>query len=131
MQLRCLFSETQWKAHYVRLELLGCVACILYVYLRYLSVCTQVGSCVAGPLLFSTLHRRACSKRVKSLAVPAPCQVRASAARTTASAEEVEARVWVPHHTWAGQELFRIAVDLRGFYLKARDERTVELRRQH
>ena len=26
--------------------------------------------------------------------------------------------MWVPHHTWAGQELFRIAVDLRGFYLK-------------
>jgi hypothetical protein len=24
----------------------------------------------------------------------------------------------VPHHTWAGAELYRIAVDLRGFYLK-------------
>ncbi|KAK9834339.1 hypothetical protein WJX81_008600 [Elliptochloris bilobata] len=45
-------------------------------------------------------------------------QVRASAARATASAKEVEARVWTPHHTWAGQELFRIAIDLRGFYLK-------------
>ena len=26
--------------------------------------------------------------------------------------------MWTPHHTWAGAELFRIAVDLRGFYLK-------------
>ena len=54
------------------------------------------------------------------MATALPCQVRASAARATDSAEEVESRVWVPHHTWAGQELFRIAVDLRGFYLKVR-----------
>ena len=47
-----------------------------------------------------------------------PTQVRANVARATSSAEAVEATVWTPHHTWAGAELFRIAVDLRGFYLK-------------
>ena len=25
---------------------------------------------------------------------------------------------WQPHHTWAGEEFYRLAVDLRGFYLK-------------
>ncbi len=44
--------------------------------------------------------------------------MRANVARATSSAEAVEATVWTPHHTWAGAELFRIAVDLRGFYLK-------------
>ena len=82
---------------------------------------------VVGPFLFV----QEILFRAKEFAVPPPGQVRASAARAAASAEEVEARVWVPHHTWAGQELFRIAVDLRGFYLKARAECTLELRRQY
>ncbi len=45
-------------------------------------------------------------------------QAKASAARASSSEEAVEETIWVPHHTWAGAELYRIAVDLRGFYLK-------------
>ena len=33
-------------------------------------------------------------------------------------AERLRDHHWHPHHTWAGQELYQLAVDLRGFYLK-------------
>ena len=46
-------------------------------------------------------------------------QVRAYALRQTGLQEaELQARLWVPHHTWAGVELFRLSIDLKGFYLK-------------
>ncbi|KAK9826706.1 hypothetical protein WJX74_011071 [Apatococcus lobatus] len=32
--------------------------------------------------------------------------------------EDVEARIWQPQHKWAGQQMYLLAVDLRGFYLK-------------
>lgn len=34
------------------------------------------------------------------------------------SEEEVERRIWEPQHEWAGKQMYLIAVDLRGFYLK-------------
>lgn len=34
------------------------------------------------------------------------------------SPEALEEKVWIPHHTWAGDELYRLSIDLRGFYLK-------------
>lgn len=33
-------------------------------------------------------------------------------------AERLREHHWRPHHTWAGEELTKLAVDLRGFYLK-------------
>ena len=83
--------------------------------------CKQALLIKSLPIFTSHIHIcKQWSYELTTLAITMPCQVRARAARATDSAEEVEARVWVPHHTWAGQELFRIAVDLRGFYLKAR-----------
>ena len=35
--------------------------------------------------------------------------------------EEIEARIWMPHNEWAGDELYSMCIDLRGFYLKVRD----------
>ena len=32
---------------------------------------------------------------------------------------DLEEALWTPHHEWAGREMFRLCVDLRGFYLKA------------
>eukprot|EP01025_Chloroclados_australasicus_P041555 TRINITY_DN4403_c1_g1_i2.p1 TRINITY_DN4403_c1_g1~~TRINITY_DN4403_c1_g1_i2.p1 ORF type:complete len:589 (-),score=89.91 TRINITY_DN4403_c1_g1_i2:316-2082(-) len=32
--------------------------------------------------------------------------------------DTLEAEIWEPHHVWAGQEMYNLAVDLRGFYLK-------------
>ena len=32
--------------------------------------------------------------------------------------DDVEARIWQPQHKWAGQQMYLMAVDLRGFYLK-------------
>eukprot|EP00884_Botryococcus_braunii_P022387 jgi/Botrbrau1/8832/Bobra.0335s0019.1 len=34
------------------------------------------------------------------------------------SDQAIEDKIWVPHHSWAGDELYSLAVDLRGFYLK-------------
>lgn len=33
-------------------------------------------------------------------------------------AERLRKDHWQPHHTWAGVEFHKLAVDLRGFYLK-------------
>lgn len=32
--------------------------------------------------------------------------------------ERLTEKHWRPHHTWAGNEFHKLAVDLRGFYLK-------------
>uniref|UniRef100_A0A7S1WZN2 LysM domain-containing protein n=1 Tax=Tetraselmis chuii TaxID=63592 RepID=A0A7S1WZN2_9CHLO len=34
------------------------------------------------------------------------------------SVEEVKEMLWTPHHSWAGDEMYSLAIDLRGFYLK-------------
>ena len=34
------------------------------------------------------------------------------------SEEQIEAKIWEPQHEWAGKQMYLIAVDLRGFYLK-------------
>ena len=34
------------------------------------------------------------------------------------SEADIEERYWRPHNEWAGDELYSICVDLRGFYLK-------------
>lgn len=46
-------------------------------------------------------------------------QVRAAVleARGLSSAE-IDERLWTPHHAWAGDQMYSLAVDLRGFYLK-------------
>ncbi|GLI59949.1 hypothetical protein VaNZ11_002002 [Volvox africanus] len=31
---------------------------------------------------------------------------------------EVQDSVWVPQHTWAGEEMYKLCIELRGFYLK-------------
>jgi hypothetical protein len=31
---------------------------------------------------------------------------------------EIEERYWRPHNEWAGDELYSMCIDLRGFYLK-------------
>lgn len=36
------------------------------------------------------------------------------------SREQVQAEVWVPQHTWAGQQMYDLSISLRGFYLKVR-----------
>ncbi|GIL83202.1 hypothetical protein Vretifemale_12058 [Volvox reticuliferus] len=38
---------------------------------------------------------------------------------TGRSDAEVHDSVWVPHHTWAGEEMYELCISLRGFYLKA------------
>lgn len=30
----------------------------------------------------------------------------------------LETTLWEPHHRWAGKEMYKLCVDLRGFYLK-------------
>lgn len=30
----------------------------------------------------------------------------------------LETTLWEPHHQWAGKEMYKLCVDLRGFYLK-------------
>ncbi|KAK9811448.1 hypothetical protein WJX72_004052 [[Myrmecia] bisecta] len=32
--------------------------------------------------------------------------------------QRLEEELWTPHHDWAGREMYSLAVDLRGFYLK-------------
>ena len=32
---------------------------------------------------------------------------------------EQRAEFWQKHHTWAGKEMYKLCIDLRGFYLKA------------
>lgn len=34
------------------------------------------------------------------------------------SEEDIERYIWTPHHTWAGEELYGMCIDLRGFYTK-------------
>ena len=34
------------------------------------------------------------------------------------SEEDIERYIWIPHHTWAGDELYGMCIDLRGFYSK-------------
>ncbi|GIL52828.1 hypothetical protein Vafri_8592 [Volvox africanus] len=38
---------------------------------------------------------------------------------TGRSDAEVHDSVWVPQHTWAGEEMYKLCIELRGFYLKA------------
>lgn len=47
-------------------------------------------------------------------------QLRASAASSWIywSDEDIERKIWQPQHEWAGKQMYLIAVDLRGFYLK-------------
>jgi hypothetical protein len=33
-------------------------------------------------------------------------------------AEKLRDDFWAPHHTWAGNQFYSMAIDLRGFYLK-------------
>ena len=35
------------------------------------------------------------------------------------SKDEIKKRLWTPQHEWAGDQMYSLAVDLRGFYLKA------------
>ena len=35
-------------------------------------------------------------------------------------AEKLKQRHWQPHHAWAGEEMYSLCVDMRGFYLKVR-----------
>lgn len=51
-------------------------------------------------------------------------QVRAAVLRARGlSSEEIKERLWTPHHCWAGDQMYSLAVDLRGFYLKASADR--------
>ena len=34
------------------------------------------------------------------------------------SEDDIERLIWTPHHTWAGEELYGMCIDLRGFYTK-------------
>lgn len=34
---------------------------------------------------------------------------------------------WKPHHAWAGEEMYSLCVDMRGFYLKVRAEQLLQL----
>ena len=46
-------------------------------------------------------------------------QVKAFALRARGwDAARLTAEHWQPHHAWAGNEFYSMAVDLRGFYLK-------------
>lgn len=46
-------------------------------------------------------------------------QLKAAALRASGRSQvEVEAEVWTPQHTWAGQEMYDLCIALRGFYLK-------------
>ena len=46
-------------------------------------------------------------------------QLRAAALRAVGKSDkEVEQTVWVPQHTWAGEQMYDLCVGLRGFYLK-------------
>lgn len=38
------------------------------------------------------------------------------------SEADVKQEIWVPHHEWAGGEMYKLCVDLRGFYLKVNHE---------
>lgn len=44
------------------------------------------------------------------------------------SPEEVKEVLWTPHHSWAGAEMYALAVDLRGFYLKASSHGATNIR---
>ena len=33
-------------------------------------------------------------------------------------ADRLRDEFWEPHHTWAGNQFYTMAIDLRGFYLK-------------
>lgn len=47
-------------------------------------------------------------------------QLRAVVARHILHKDEAEVKesVWAPQHQWAGAEMYKLCVDLRGFYLK-------------
>ena len=46
-------------------------------------------------------------------------QVRAAVLRKQGwSADRLRDEFWEPHHSWAGDEFYSMAIDLRGFYLK-------------
>ncbi len=45
-------------------------------------------------------------------------QLRAYAAHFRMSEEAIEAQIWTPQHQWAGDEIYGMCIDLRGFYLK-------------
>ncbi len=67
--------------------------------------------CVQALLCFlELLGNAACAMRM---------QARASWAGVTGMSEEdIERLIWTPHHTWAGEELYGMCIDLRGFYTK-------------
>ncbi|CAL8461942.1 g1473 [Coccomyxa elongata] len=45
-------------------------------------------------------------------------QLRAYAAHFRMTEAEIEADIWLPHNQWAGEELYSMCIELRGFYLK-------------
>jgi hypothetical protein len=46
-------------------------------------------------------------------------QLRALAMRLQgASPQQIKAQLWDQQHTWAGQQMYELAISLRGFYLK-------------
>jgi hypothetical protein len=34
--------------------------------------------------------------------------------------EMIKQKLWEPHHTWDGQQMYELCISLRGFYLKVR-----------
>ena len=34
------------------------------------------------------------------------------------SSETIEKDVWIPQHRWAGEQMYKLFVDLKGFYIK-------------
>ena len=47
-------------------------------------------------------------------------QLQAYLAQYSLTSEQIEDRYWKPHNEWAGDELYSMCIDLRGFYLKVR-----------
>ena len=74
-----------------------------------------------GAQVQGRLHHFAhcCRGRARNLS-SFPVQVRAAFLRKSRGwdAERLRTDFWAHHHTWAGQQFYEMAVDLRGFYLK-------------
>ena len=50
-------------------------------------------------------------------------QVQDAALRVAGWSEDrLKDELWEPHHAWAGQQMYELAVSARGFYLKVREE---------
>jgi hypothetical protein len=39
------------------------------------------------------------------------------------SRQEIKERLWDSQHEWAGRQMYKLCIDLRGFYLKVRGSR--------